>query len=239
MMKSSESAPMNRVRRTIPPGYAYAAALPVLGGCKFTARFLNRQKDNLIADALYRKLKTGSFAPPQLSVGAQGSLGLGPLSLGGKIGLGAGGYPGEGETAYYQPLSEQGLDHHVAGELGLGAGVTTLNVGAGAGAALNNYDGGLPSIPSIGVPQFIKYIIIIILARNYNNAFIVGTFPGISARFPARLGSVLMTMWSMWSLTPMITRAGSRCPNLQAGAYQVCLACRDFPPSPRTLSRLR
>ena len=91
---------MKRVRRTIPPGYAYAAALPVLGGCKFTARFLNRQKDNLIADALYRKLKTGSFAPPQLRVGAQGSLGLGPLSLGGKIGLGAGGYPGEGETAY-------------------------------------------------------------------------------------------------------------------------------------------
>ena len=75
---------MKRVRRTIPPGYAYAAALPVLGGCKFTARFLNRQKDNLIADALYRKLKTGSFAPPQLSVGAQGSLGTDgtPMFLG-------------------------------------------------------------------------------------------------------------------------------------------------------------
>ena len=52
----------------------------------------------IFLDALYRKYKTGSFAPPALSLGGEGSLGLGPLSLGGKVGFGAGGYPGEGDT---------------------------------------------------------------------------------------------------------------------------------------------
>ena len=114
----------------------------------------------MIADALYRKLKTGSFAPPKLSVGAEGSVGLGPLRLGGKVGLGAGGYPGEGETAYYQPLSAQPGLSHVAGELGLGAGATSLNVGAGVGAALDTETYTVPSLPSIGVPQFIRSVLI-------------------------------------------------------------------------------
>ena len=165
MMKSSESAPTKRVSRTIPASYYAAAALPALGGCKSQ---ISRHESDLtidcIADALYRKIKTGSFAPPKLSVGAQGSVGLGPLSVGGKVGLGAGGYPGEGETAYYQPLSEQGLQHHVAGELGLGAGVTTLNVGGGVGAALDD-EYSLPSIsvPRFGVPQFVRSVLIIII----------------------------------------------------------------------------
>ena len=44
-------------------------------------------------DAIYRKLKTGSFAPPKASVGLSGGVGLGPLSLGGKVGIGGGGFP--------------------------------------------------------------------------------------------------------------------------------------------------
>ena len=106
----------------------------------------------MIVDALYRKLKTGSFAPPKLSLGAEGSVGLGPLSVGGKVGLGAGGYPGEGDTAYYQPLSDNPELSHVAGELGASLGHTTVHAGAGVGAALDsNYEWTVPR-----VPQFIK-----------------------------------------------------------------------------------
>ena len=206
--------------------------------------------DHCIADALYRKLKTGSFAPPKLSVGAQGSVGLGPLSLGGKIGLGAGGYPGEGELAYYQPLSEQpGLDHHVAGELGLGAGVTSLNVGAGVGAALDDtYTLPSLSVPRFGVPQFIRSVFIIVMDRKYYVEHVTGTFPDISVRFLATSpvsDSVVMTMFSMWSMTPATTRAGSPCPSPQAGVCPVCQAFQAFPasqlspPSPVTWSRSR
>ena len=208
--------------------------------------------DHLIADALYRKLKTGSFAPPKLSVGAQGSVGLGPLSVGGKIGLGAGGYPGEGELAYYQPLSEQpGLQHHVAGELGLGAGVTTLNVGAGVGAALDDtYTVPSLSVPRFGVPQFIRSVIIMIMFMDvkYNVEHVTGTFPDISVRFLATsplLDSAVMTMLSMSSMTPAITRAGSPCPSPQAGVFQAfpafpaCQVCQVFPPSLGTSSRSR
>merc|ERR1712223_414863 len=68
---AADAAAIRRKKRSVIAGTAIAAGLPLLGGY-----------------AIYRKLKTGSFAPPKASVGLSGGVGLGPLSLGGKVGSG-------------------------------------------------------------------------------------------------------------------------------------------------------
>ena len=119
----------------------------------------------IFLDALYRKYKTGSFAPPALSLGGEGSLGLGPLSLGGKVGFGAGGYPGEGDTrcAISSPcygnictISGRYYESPVAGlEAGLGLGEATLSAGAGLQAKLQGGYSGLKSAVTAPV-RFIR-----------------------------------------------------------------------------------
>ena len=92
-------------------------------------------------------MKTGSFAPPKVNIGAEGSLGLGPVSFDGKLGFGAGGYPGEGDTKYYEKLSPGGVQ--VGGELGLGVGDKHFAAGGGYKA---EYDGN----KKLGIPGFIR-----------------------------------------------------------------------------------
>ena len=105
-------------------------------------------------------------------------MGLGPVSLGGKLGFGAGGYGGPGDTLYYdQPSEEQvGAEGvHVAGQLAVGAGDVGLEAGAGVA-------GGIKPGQYIRVPAFIKNI------------------PGYIRAIPSYLPS--LPSWSLpsWSL---------------------------------------
>ena len=102
-------------------------------------------------DAIYRKLKTGSFAPPKASVGLSGGVGLGPLSLGGKVGIGGGGFPSgkyknklsqitvcyflAGDEAWYEPITADnpGVKGLVASG---GVGVGNFNFGQGIALGL-------------------------------------------------------------------------------------------------------
>ena len=82
-------------------------------------------------------------------------MGLGPVSLGGKLGFGAGGYPGEGEIRYYEPLTSGDNGVHAAYELGLGVGDKVVAGGAGVAAELEQgYQ--WPSVNLAGVPTFVK-----------------------------------------------------------------------------------
>merc|ERR1739840_14897 len=105
-------------KRSVIAGSAIAAGLPLLGGY-----------------AIYRKLKTGSFAPPKASVGLSGGIGLGPLSLGGKVGIGGGGFPSAGEEAWYEPITADnpGVKGFVASG---GVGVGNFNFGQGLALGL-------------------------------------------------------------------------------------------------------
>ena len=140
---SVESAPTKKEKRSLT--YAAGAALPLVGGCQYISALSQIFIDTFL-DALYRKWKTGSFAPPKLNIGAEGSVGVGPVSVGGKVGFGVGGYPEEGDTPYYQQLTAGDNGAVVGGALGVGVGDTTVNGGAGVAANLEDgYE--LPSVP--------------------------------------------------------------------------------------------
>ena len=106
-------------------------------------------------DALYRKLKTGSYAPPQISLGVEGNVGVGPVDIGGKVGFGAGGPSQPGDPAYYEPLSQDDVGaegFHVGGQTVVGVDNTRYNLGGGLAG------GFVPgkSWPSFKVPAFVK-----------------------------------------------------------------------------------
>jgi len=115
---AADAAAIRRKKRSVIAGTAIAAGLPLLGGY-----------------AIYRKLKTGSFAPPKASVGLSGGVGLGPLSLGGKVGIGGGGFPSAGEEAWYEPITADnpGVKGFVASG---GVGVGNFNFGQGLALGL-------------------------------------------------------------------------------------------------------
>ena len=117
--------------------------------------FVSHPNPLLCSDALYRKLRTGSFAPPKINLGVEGSVGVGPVDIGGKVGFGAGGVPEEGQEGFYQPLSEEsvGADgFHVGGQTEVGVDNTQFNLGAGLAGGLATGE----SWPTFRVPTFVK-----------------------------------------------------------------------------------
>ena len=110
---------------------------------------------SLCLDAVYRKLKTGSYAPPQISLGVEGNVGVGPVDIGGKVGFGAGGPSRSGEQPFYEPLSEDQVGaegFHVGGQTVVGVDNTRYNLGGGLAG------GFVPgkSWPTLTVPAFVK-----------------------------------------------------------------------------------
>merc|ERR1712048_693852 len=88
--------------------------------------------------ALYRKLVYDSILPPSFNFGGDASVGVGPLSLDIKGGLGAGGYP-QGSEPWYEPVPDR--KYGLSGELRLGQGTKQAYVGAGFGVDLQGGGG--------------------------------------------------------------------------------------------------
>ena len=145
-------------------------------------------------------MKTGSFAPPKLNVGAEGSVGIGPVSLGGKVGFGAGGYGGPGDTLYYDSLTEEKVGAegvHLGGSLGLGVGDVSVSGGAGLAGGLK--DG--QSWPSLRVPTFVRYNKPFFCKNSAIKIsfYLLRNIPGYIRAIPSYIPSISLPSWGWGS----------------------------------------